>query len=301
LNTFVAAVDIGATNQRIAIVDGDGRIRARRAEPVLAEPEQILDAIVQATRDLALGVDAGVRVDALGISIAAPFDIERGRTITLNPYASIHWDDTPIREILSASLGIPIIVENDGNAAAIGEGWTGAARGFTDYVMVAVGSALAVGIVINGRPHRGRRYFAGELSAFPVTSEQLRATEWDSIALSAGGTAAHTEAVRLFGDQAHARDLFDAAGAGHAEASAWVQRAQEHLAMALAQIAIVLDPDVIVLGGGVIAAQGESFVGPIRELFTRFPPGHPDVRISELGADAQLVGAARLALDGGAP
>ena len=127
---------------------------------------------------------------------------------------------------------------------------------------------------------------------------ELRFETWDlCLALRAGGMAADERARALFGAGATAAELFTAAKEGDSAASAWVLEAQEYIAMAVSYAALLLDPRVIVFGGGVACAQGEWLLGPIRELSSRFLLGQPEIRLSTLGPNAQLLGAARLALD----
>ncbi|HET6614830.1 MAG TPA: ROK family protein, partial [Dehalococcoidia bacterium] len=133
---------------------------------------------------------------------------------------------------------------------------------------------------------------------FPMTPEHIRAPGWQHCLEGvAGGRAIAAKAVELFGDHAKASELFDAGRNGHATASAWLRETQETIAMALADIAALLDPEAIIIGGGVVAAQGEPFVEPIRALVQGCTPSRTPVLLSQLGEDAQIIGAVRLALD----
>ena len=293
---FVGAVDVGGTNVRLAVVDSEGEIRSRREHPIdQHDPEAITRRIGAELAELAAAT-AGVRgIDAIGLSFPGLVDTARGRVITGNPAAEMKWDHVP--EVLSAALGVPAVVENDGNAAAVGEGWLGGARGVSDYVFIAYGTAFGAGLVIDGRLHRGRRFSAGEISMFPMIRADLAAGTWDlCLAEIAGGVDAALRAPEILGAGMTAADLFAAARAGDAAAAAWVRQAQEYVAMAVAYVAL-LDPDSIVFGGGVAFAQGEWLLEPIRQLSARFMPGRPDIRLSTLGPNAQLLGAARLAFD----
>ena len=132
-----------------------------------------------------------------------------------------------------------------------------------------------------------------------MTRGELHDNDWQHVlaVLVGGGTGAARRAKELLGEQATSVDLFAAAKTGDSDAAAWVSEAQEYLAMALANVASLLDPDAIVFGGGVAIAQGESFIEPIRALAQKYMPGRPQILLSSLGEDAQLLGAARLALD----
>jgi glucokinase len=104
-------------------------------------------------------------------------------------------------------------------------------------------------------------------------------------------------AAELLGQGAKTSDLFDAAKAGDPAATVWLTETQEYVAMALADMAALLDPEAVVFGGGVAMAQGEWFLGPVRDLALRCVPGKPRIILSSLGEDAQIIGAVRLALD----
>jgi glucokinase len=208
------------------------------------------------------------------------------------------WDDVPIAEILGRPRGVPVAIENDANAAAVGEGWLGAAKGLRDFIFVALGTGIGAGIVLDGRLHRGAHFLAGEVAFFPMTREQLRAGDWEHcLESTVGGRAMARRASELLGDRAKTSDLFDAAKTGDPAATAWLAETQEYVAMALADMAAVLDPEAVIFGGGVAMAQGEWFLGPVRDLALRCVPGKPRIMLSSLGEDAQIVGAVRLALD----
>ena len=296
---FIAAVDLGASNLRIAIAGAgaDGAIEARRAEKLPAgEPAAVLARINRTIDELARGVWVNAQPVAFGVVLPGAVDPLRGTAASVANLPG--WDDVPIASMLGGERGIPVTIENDANAAAIGEGWQGAARGLRDYVFIALGTGIGAGVVIDGRLHRGSNFLAGEVAFFPMTREQLRAGDWEHcLEGQCGGRAAARAAVELLGPAATAADLFEAARAGKPEAAEWLARTQEYLAMAVVDIAALLDPQAIVFGGGVIAAQGEGFLAPIRDMALRCTPAKPKIVMSELGADAQIAGALKLALD----
>lgn len=293
---FIAGVDLGATNVRVVIANEDGEIEARRAGPLPAgSPADVLGRIGRTIDELVRGVWIGNRVAAIGVAL--PGAVQPG-TGTVSSIANMPgWDDVPIAQLLGGYRGVPVAIENDANAAAIGEGWLGAAKRLTDYVFIALGTGIGSGIVLGGRLHRGAHLLGGELAFFPMTREQLRAGNWQQCLEGVvGGRAAAHRARELLGDHANAMDLFDAAKSGAPEARAWLSEVQEYLAMAVTDIIAMLDPEAIIFGGGVMAAQGEWFLAPVRELVHRSAPLRTPVVISELGEDAQVIGAIKLAL-----
>jgi glucokinase len=131
-----------------------------------------------------------------------------------------------------------------------------------------------------------------------MTREHIRAPDWKNCLEGvAGGRAVAAKAAGLLGENARPSELFEAANNRHPEASSWLRETQEVIAMALADIASLLDPEAIILGGGIAVTQGERFVAPIRELVHGCTPAKTPVLLSELGEDAQILGAVRLALD----
>jgi glucokinase len=294
---FVAGIDLGATNVRVAIADPDGEIEARRAIPYPGgDPEKLLHSIGRTVDDLVRGVWTTATVSAIGMALPGMVDPERG---TVASAANLPgWGDVDIGAVLAKPRNVPFAAENDANAAAIGEQWLGSAKGMHTFVFVALGTGIGAGVVVDGKLHHGAHLLAGEVAYFPMTPEHIRAPGWQHCLEGVtGGRAIASKAVDLFGPEAKASDLFDAARNGHAAASAWLRETQEIIAMALADIAALLDPEAIILGGGVTAAQGERFVAPIRELVRACTPSRTPILLSELGEDAQILGAVRLALD----
>ncbi len=294
---FIAGVDMGASNIRVAIANEDGAIAARRSSPYAGgTPKAALARIGRTIHDLVRGVWVGAEVAAIGVALPGTVDPKRGTVATAANLPG--WGDVPIAELLSGPRGVTVAIENDANAAAVGEQWLGAARGLSDFVFIALGTGIGAGIVLEGRLHRGARFLAGEVAFFPMTREQLRDPGWEHCLEGiVGGRASAARATELLGAHAKAGDLFEAAYAGDPPAAVWLREAREYLAMAVADIATLLDPQAIIFGGGVAMAQGERFLAPIREMALRCLPAPPRIVLSEAGADAQILGAMKLALD----
>jgi predicted NBD/HSP70 family sugar kinase len=294
---FIAAVDLGATNVRVVIANEDGDIEARRAFPIPAgTPGDVLAKIGRTVDELVRGVWIGNKVAAIGIVLPGMVDPEAGVVASVANLPG--WDDVPIADLRGTPRGVPVAMENDANAAAVGEGWIGAAKGCRHHVFIALGTGIGAGVVIDGRLHRGAHFLAGEVAFFPMTREQLRSADWQHCLEGVvGGRAAIVAAEEIAGAGARPQDLFDAASAGEPPATEWLDRTQDYIAMAVADVIALLDPEMVVFGGGVIAAQGEWFLGPIRERVHAATPVRTPIVISSLGEDAQIAGAIRLALD----
>jgi glucokinase len=295
---FLAGVDIGASNVRVVVANEDGEIEARRATPFAAAdpPERVLRAIGRTIDELARGVWVGASVGAIGVAL--PGTVNPARGLVATPANMPGWRDVHIAGMLGTPRHVPVAVENDANAAAVGEGWLGAGRGLTDFIFIALGTGIGAGLWLGGRLHRGAHFLAGEAAFFPMTRDQLRAADWQhNLESIAGGRAIAAKAHDLLGAHAKPQDLFDAASAGDDQAAAWLREMQEYLAMAVIDMIALLDPQAVILGGGVMMAQGEPFLAPVRELVHACTPTKTKIALSELGADAQILGAVKLALD----
>lgn len=294
---FIAGVDLGATNVRVVIANEDGEIEARRAMPFEGgDPERTIDRIGRTVDELVRGVWVGAKVAGIGIALPGTVDPARGTVATAANLPG--WGDVAIAEQLGRPRGVPVAVENDANAAAVGEGWLGAAKGLTDFAFIALGTGIGAGLWLGGRLHRGAHFLGGEAAFFPMTRAQILAGGWDNnLEALVGGRAIAAAAASLLGDGAKPHDLFEAAYNGDPEPAAWLAALQEHLAMAVADIVALLDPQAVVFGGGVAAAQGERLLGRVRDLVHGATPRRTRIVLSELGEDAQIIGAVKLALD----
>lgn len=295
---FVAGIDLGATNLRLAVATLDGAIVARRAGPVdLSRPPDVV------VRDIRRQVDEVLRhvwpgARLRGIGMGLPGIVDPARGVVASPANLPGWGAVPVAELLSGDDRVPVAVENDANIAALGERWRGAARDWRTFAFVALGTGIGAGVVVDGRLHRGARLFAGEVAYLATERAHVRGPFDPAACLEgqAGGRAIGRRLTELLGREATAEEAFSLARQGDPRALELVREAQEHLAVALTAIAALLDPDGIVVGGG-MSSQGEFLLGPIREMVHRQIPTRPPIVLSELGEDAQLAGAIRAALD----
>lgn len=304
-------IDIGGTNLKAAIVSSEGAVAAFDVTPWSAgEPEEAVS-LIRGQRDR-LVAEAGPRVlSACGCGCAGLVDRERG-TVHASPNLPT-WRDVKLARALEEALGLPTVVENDANAAAYAEYTVGAARGAVNAVLLTLGTGVGGGIVLGGELYRGSHGGAGEVGHTAVTLDGPscpcgsvgcleRLVNAESIVrraaslLDAGRPSSLRDSGRLT-----AKDVGDAARAGDSVATEAVAAAGRVLGVGLANVVQLLDPDVIVIGGGV-AEIGEPLLGPAREeLAARVASYHAAVaRIvpAELGEVAGVVGAALLARDG---
>lgn len=144
-------VDIGGTRIRVVLVEPDGRVVAREDAPTKAERGAA--AVIETVSVLIRGLADGGAPAAIGVGISGPVDALT--RIVSNPFTLAGWPPTDIRAPLASAFGVPVVVENDANAAALGEWWTGAGRGAHRLVMVTVGTGIGVGLLVDGVVQRG--------------------------------------------------------------------------------------------------------------------------------------------------
>ncbi|MGY0002329.1 ROK family protein [Micromonospora sp. I033] len=296
MTTPLVGIDIGGTKTAAALVDRSGRVLQRREAPTPARsgPEAVLDAAARLAADL-VGAAAG----PVGVGTAGTVDPTTG-SIRYATDSLPGWTGTPVAGALAARLGRPVRVTNDVNAAALGECWAGAGRDRAHVLMVAVGTGLGGAVVRNGRVEAGARGAAGEVGHLPAPgAERLRCGcgrhgHLEAIASGSGLAAAYATET---GAQVTGRTVADRAAAGDGVARRVVDRAGTVLGAALAGLVALLDPDAVLVSGG---AAGTLLPAASAAYAAELAAGWADVPLlpATLGADAVLVGAARLAMDG---
>jgi glucokinase len=233
----------------------------------------------------------------IGIGCAGPVNPKRG-TIH-NPYTLPGWDDCDIITPLNKAFGVPVYLENDADAAVLGEAFVGAARDCGDVVMLTFGTGIGTGILVDRHIYRGVQDEHPEMGHIPVESDGPdcycgRKGCFESIA--SGSAIAEAGRAHNFRDSHH---VFEAAGQGDPAGQKMVYRALRATATATWTILHTFLPQRIILGGGIIDDHYELFAVPIREAIaaaTMVPRQHITVEKAQLGNDAGLVGAASLAL-----
>lgn len=301
----LVGVDIGSRMTRFALADLQGRVLHRRQERTrpdscAATVHQVLDGIEQTVAESGRPLD---KLFAIGIGAPGMTDVTTGRVISAVNLPG--WTDVPLREFVESRFRAPSQVDNDANMAALGERWQGVARHANDFVFLALGAGVGAGVVVGGRLHRGHHWYAGEISRMTLDYREWQVDFGDSgylerrISAAAIPDWAHARAVleRSGHDgDAGLRRIFDAALEGDAEAQAVVDELAVYLGSAIANIVAVLDPQMVVLGGG-ISHAGELLLEPLKRVVSRIVPNVPCLAISALGDDAQLMGSLYSAME----
>ncbi|WP_223162616.1 ROK family glucokinase [Nocardioides antri] len=305
-------IDIGGTKIAGAVVDGAGVVleEARVVSPA-TDPEAIETAVAA----LVVGLAGRHPVSAVGVGAAGYVDASRANVLFA---PNIAWRDEPLASELTRLTGLPVVIENDANAAAWGEFRHGAGRDVDDQLMVTVGTGIGGGVIVGGRLVRGAFGVAGEIGHLGLVPEGRQCgcgnrgcfEQYGSGSALVRGTREAAAGSSLL-----ARDLLERAGGdpmaitgplvteaardGDRFAIEQLRELGQWIGYGVASLTAVLDPAVIVIGGGVSEA-GDLLLDPIRETFARQLPGRgyrpqAEIRGAILGNRAGVIGAADLA------
>lgn len=309
------AVDLGGTKLLVGVVDRAGRVLAKER---IATPQGGPDAVARAIRDLARSLQDATGTSAAGMGVAVPGPTDHDRGVVYDPPNLTGWGrETAFGSLLVHELGIPVFVENDANAAALGEAWIGAGRGVRDLVYITVSTGIGGGLILDGRLYRGANGTAGEfghvivdpdgppchcgnrgclevLASGTAIARQAR----DAVA---GGESTVLQSLAARPGEITAESVAKAALAGDALASALYRRAGTRVGIFLSNLLALLNPAMIIVGGGVSKA-GDLLFRPLREAIAArvYPRPALGVKVmpADLGDDVGIIGAAALVYHG---
>lgn len=292
-NAPVLALDLGGTKLSTAIVDPSGRVLYRKKFPVERGHvrvcvEQLVTAIEDATGSLAIDQP----VQAIGMIVPGIYFPKTG-----NVWASNLWghEEVALRSELERRVSVPLVIDNDRAGYVLGEQWLGAARGVSDVVFLAVGTGIGAGIIADGRLLRGFGQVAGAVGWFALTTEQRDI--YNSIGCFEAEAAGPGLARRA--GMESAEQVVSAARHGHTRALRAIEETARYLGAGIANLVSLLNPELVVLGGGLLQAA-DLFLDTVKDVMAQWaqPVAARQVRIelTTLGEDAGLFGAARLAL-----
>lgn len=304
---FVIGIDLGGTNIKGALLDFKGKVVEKYEIATLANggPEVVAGRIVQLAEILMK--DYKGKIAGMGIGVPGQPDLSNG-TVVFAP--NLRWRNVPLIPMLKPSLAFPMFLENDANAAALGEKWCGVGREAVNMVAITIGTGIGGGIIIDGRLYRGSNGGAGEightvvkpdgplcncgkqgcletLTAAPALVRQARE------AIDRGRSTSLTAVENLA-----ARDIFEAAGRGDELAGEIVGEMVYYLGLGIGNLLNIFNPDLVAVGGGVSKA-GEVLFKPLRETALKVAlEASRAVNIvpAELGNDAGSIGAGAVVL-----
>lgn len=301
---YVFAADIGGSKVRAGIADPYGEVLVERTVPTAGKSGgALLDQLIRLYRELTpeAKLEPG-HVWAAGIGIPGVYDAASDK-VRSAPNLPLDMEELPVGAALTDGLGIPVEIENDVNLAAVGERWRGLARDHDNFVVISIGTGIGMGIVVGGELYRGSRGAAGEIDFLPVGADPFDGHrghgpfEWASAGPAilrrledelARGEGTSVDAAR------GVRGIFEAAERGDGAAVRVVEQEAQTVAMAITAVAAVLDPELVVLGGGVGSNPG--LLEPVRRYVERVFPRPIQIEVSALGAAAAFHGAVAVAL-----
>jgi glucokinase len=314
---LAAAVDLGGTKIRSIVADDGGRVLGADERPTRAAEglEAIVGRIVESVRAATAARGVGM-ADLRGIGVSAPGPVDFERGILLDAPNLPGWEDVPLASILSRRLGPPAFLENDANAAALGEQRFGAGRGIRHLLYLTISTGIGGGIIVNGALYRGADGTAGELGHIvvdergPLHSCGMRGC----LEVMASGTAigrmareaveaGRSEVLRRAAARGPltSREVREAAVAGDAAAREILAHAAHYLAIGLANFINIFNPELLVIGGGA-AHIWDQLVVPAFDEARRMAFERPSATVrllpAALAPDSGALGAAALALDG---
>ncbi|MDQ3474668.1 MAG: ROK family protein [Acidobacteriota bacterium] len=308
------AADLGGTNLRAALIDGQGQIhfRLKQATPRTGDHDEVVQALLAAAHECENYARRSQNRVATGC-VVVPGTIDSLNETVIQAPNIRALDQLPLRSVLQERLGWEVLLENDANAAAIGEMWLGAGRGFKTIACLTLGTGVGGGLILDGKLWRGPDGTAGEFghaAVDPLGGVPCKCGNEGCLEMYASGTAIKrmTNEARarfpqspLFArEDLTARDVYDSGVAGDRLALEVFERVGTYLGIALASLVNVLNPELIIIGGGV-ANGWRLFEKQMRKELSKraFPVPAARVKIvaAECGDDAGLLGAARLAFE----
>lgn len=282
----MVGVDLGGTSLIVAVVGPEGEVlgSAKRKTRADLGAEQVIrriaSTIAEALDDANLSAE---KVGGVGVGVPGPLDPHSG-IVRCCPNLGPSWNNLPVAQILGDLVGLKVAIENDVNAGAVGEFTYGAGRGVHDMVAIFVGTGVGGGLVLDGKLRSGARNSAGEVGHMIVLADgpmcgcgqrgHLEALASRSAidrdiraAIRGGRSSVVTKDVDPSSDKPITSSVIEAAyDAGDSVVVEAVSRAQYYLALLVASCVNLLDPEVVVVGGGLVQRMGERYVQPVAEL-----------------------------------
>ena len=308
------AVDLGGTNLRAALIDEQGQIhfRLRQRTPQTGDHDEVVEVLVAAARECENYARQSQNSVAAGC-VVVPGTIDSLNETVIQAPNIRALDQFPLRSVLQEKLGWQVLLENDANAAVIGEMWLGAGRGFKTIACLTLGTGVGGGLILDEKLWRGADGTAGEFghaAVDPLGGVSCKCGNEGCLEMYASATAIirMTKEARprfpqspLFArEDLTARDVYDTGVAGDPLALEVFERVGTYLGIAFANLVNVLNPEMIIIGGGVANGWG-LFEKRMREEVSNraFPVPAARVKIvaAECGDDAGLLGAAQLAFE----
>ena len=309
-NKYCFGIDIGGTTVKIGLFQTDGtlldkwEIVTRTGNGGEAILPDIAESVLSKLNEKGIQKE-----DVVGLGVGVPAATKDG---IVNSTSNIGWGYKNVKKELEELTGYHVNVGNDANVAALGEMWKGGGQGYQNQIMVTLGTGVGGGIIIDGHIHTGIRGAGGEIGHLCVQEGETEvcgcgrtgcleqyASATGVVRLAKRRLANNTDDTVLNTDAVTAKDVFDAVKAGDKVAMEIAEDFGKYLGNALSEIAVILDPELFVIGGGVSRA-GEVLLDYIKKNYLKnalWDNNKVEFALAKLGNDAGMYGAAKLALE----
>ncbi len=300
-------VDLGGTNLRAAVLDSDGRILDKSKEPTRASEGRIrvvsrLIEIIKKHKDHALQLGH----DIVAVGVGAPGVIYMDKGIVVKSPNFPDWNNLPLKDELESELGVPVFIENDANAAALGEQWQGAGRGIGSMILITLGTGVGGGIVLNNKIWHGADGMAGEIGHMTLVQDGRPCSCGNTgclemYASARGIVQSYREAAGEGARPARemsSEQVYQAAREGDPLAVSVMKDMGRFLGVGIANLINIFNPEMIVIGGGVKEAWPlfiDALRSEVRKRAFEVPAARTEIVPSLLGDDAGMTGAAAVA------
>lgn len=307
-------IDVGGTTVKLGLFETTGTVLHKWEVPTRKEEggKYILEDVAASIKKILAEKNIDME-DVVGAGMGVPGPVMPDGYVEV--CVNLGWrDKNPQRELSALLDGLPVKSGNDANVAALGEMWQGGGKGYTDIVMVTLGTGVGGGVIIGEQIIAGKHGLGGEIGHMHIRDEETehcncggvgcveQVASATGIAREARRAMAASDAassMRKYGEKISAKNVLDEAKAGDEMALKVMDTVGHYLGLALAQVSMTVDPEIFVIGGGVSRA-GQFLIDEIWKHYDKFTPiseNKAKIGLAELGNDAGIYGAARLVLE----
>lgn len=309
MSRVIIGVDLGGTNLRTALLSSEGDILDKRKEATYASDgwQKVVQRLIQNIERLQeIAIQKGLSVAAVGVGAPGVIQVDKGIVVKSPNFPD--WNNLPLKKELEKALNMPVFIENDANAAALGEQWLGAGRDINSMILLTLGTGVGGGIVLNNQIWQGADGMAGEIGHMTLIPDGRlcgcgNTGCLEMYASARGIVQSYREAVNSSGiamvTELSSEQIYQAARNGDTVALKVMKDMGRMLGIGIASLINIFNPQMIVLGGGVKEAW-QLFINATQEEVMRrafkVPAERTKIVPSLLGDDAGMVGAAAIAM-----
>ena len=305
MKNFVIGIDVGGTNVKLGLVGCSGRVIARTSFPTrtfIRNKTHLINAVTSAVEKI-LWKNNIAKEEILGIGMGLPglINMKKGMVNFLVNIPG--WKNVPLKKLMEAKLGIPTFIDNDVNVATLGEWKLGAGKGVQNLVCMTLGTGVGGGLIIHNEIYRGQGFVAGEIGHIPLNEKgsPCNCGGFGCLERTVGNVYLLKKAQGVFKDRNISLEkITEKARQNDKKAIKFWKEAGIHIGNALTGIVNLLNPDCIVIGGGVAGARQFLFKAieeTIRKRAMKIPARMVRIKQAQLGQDAGIIGAHVLVLN----